>query len=406
MADLPLSGIRVIELATWGFVPSAATILADWGADVLKIEHAQHGDPIRSLSVAGRSRTPAGVNFMWELHNRGKRGLAIDLATPGGAKVMQDLLKTTDVFLTNFLPGARQRFHVDVDEVRALNPGIIYGRGSGMGPLGPEAARGGYDAAAFWARAGIARKVTTPESTVPPGLPAAAFGDVLSGLALAGGIAAAVAGKARHGNGAVIDTSLLAAGMWAMRNEIVGCLEFGIEEHFRNDRGHLPNPINAMYRTSDGRFIQLVMLEADKHWPDLCRRIGRLDLLDDPRFATMDLRTENTDACVDELERTFARHPLAYWTDALSEATGVWAVAQDPSELAVDPQAVANGYIRHIMDGNGQALLSVPNPVQIDGAPGDAGPAPEWGQHTDEVLLELGYTWDEVVALKLDGAIL
>lgn len=402
-----LSGIKVVEVAMWGFVPSAGVVLADWGADVVKVEHPVHGDPMRGLLTGGAASVKvSGVNFMWELFNRGKRSIGVDLRSEGGQDVVRRLVGGADVFLTSLLPAARRAMHIDVEDVQSLRPSIIYARGSGMGPEGPEADRGGYDAAAWWSRSGVAYKVTPPGAEVSTPMPAPAFGDVTSGTALAGGIAAALLRRERTGEGAVLDLSLLNSGMWSMMAEVTATSLLGGDEFYIGDRRRVPNPIVAQYRTKDGRFVQLVMLEADRHWPDLCRRIGRPDLIDDQRFVDMERRMENSEACVAALEEAFASRTLDEWRDALAEATGVWAPVQTPREVIDDPQVQANRYVRTLKTADGDEYPAVVSPVRVEGDDRRPTPAPQHGQQTEEVLLETGYSWEEIAALKDAGAVL
>ena len=397
-----LAGVRVLEVAMWGFVPSAGAVLADWGADVIKIEHPVHGDPMRGLVTSGYGDAP--VNFMWEIMNRGKRSVAVDLRTDAGRSVALRLAEQCDVFLTSFLPEARRSLQIDVEDITAVNPKVIYALGSGMGPAGPELDRGGYDMAAYWARSGIAHNVTPDGSEYPLPMPAAAFGDLTSGALLAGGIAAALFGREKSGEGCVVDLSLLASGMWAMSVEITGVRVLGIDSYFRPQRSNLSNPIFTSYRTKDRRYLQLVMLEADRHWPDLCRRIGRPDLIEEERFRTAHDRQVNSEACVAELQAVFDQHTLSDWLERLNDATGVWAVVAKPSEVPDDLQAIANGYISEAADLAGAKYPLVPSPLRFNGSLADTGPAPEHGQHTEAVLLELGWTWDEIASLREQGA--
>ena len=403
----PLSSIRVIEVATWGMVPMAGTVLAEWGADVVKIEHPERPDPLRTNVMGGRDPADGGVHYMWEMHNRGKRGITLDLVKPEARDVLARLVKGADVFLTNVRASARARVGIDADSIQGIKPEIVYASATGMGALGPEAARGGYDTAAFWARSGIAFKGTAPGAEAPPDLPSAGFGDIITGYVLAGAIAAALAGRPSRGgrSGAVLETSLLAAGMWVMRNEIAACELFGIDRFFGLGRGSITNPLNAAYRTRDDRFVQLVMLEADLHWPDLCKHLDRPDLIDHPQFATMQLRAENAAACVAALEAEFRKRDLAEWREILATATGVWGVVQNPHELSQDPQVLANGYLTPALAATGNTFSMVANPVKFDGTTVDPGPAPEWGQHSEEVLSELGIDADQLLALRISGAV-
>ncbi|NGP06763.1 CoA transferase [Rhodococcus sp. 14C212] len=404
----PLAGIRVVELAIWGMVPMAGTILSEWGADVIKVEHPETADPMRALVLSGRGPEDAGVNFMWEMHNRGKRGITLDLTKPGAHDILGRLLEEADVFLTNVRVGSRVKLGIDVESVQAINPAIVYASATGMGSLGPEADRGGFDTAAFWARSGLSYKITAPEAESPPDLPSPAFGDILTGQMLAGSIAAALVNRANwaDGRGPVLETSLLASGMWAMRNEIAACELFDVDRFFGLERSSIKNPLVAAYRTKDDRFVQLVMLEAELHWPDLCMRLEREDLIADPRFASMSLRADNASECVRVLEEEFGKRTIEEWTKILTDATGVWGVVQTPRELSRDPQVLANEYLVDAPSATGKSFSMVPNPVKFDGAVLDPGPAPDWGEHTDEVLAEVGIEDDQIIDLRISGAIL
>ena len=407
MANGPLTGIRVVELAIWGMVPMAGTILREWGADVIKVEHPERADPLRTNIMGGRDPSEGGAHYMWEMHNRGKRGITLDLTKPEAHEVFRRLIESADVFLTNVRVSSRANLGIDIDTIQSINPGIIYAHASGMGSRGPEAARGGYDTAAFWARSGIAYKGTAPGVDSPPDLPSAAFGDILTGYMLAGGIAASLAGREQRTaeRGAVLETSLLATGMWAMRNEIAACEIFGLDGFFGLGRGSITNPLNAAYRTKDDRFVQLVMLEADLHWPDLCKHLDRADLIDDPRFATMQLRAVNAAECIRMLEAEFTKRTLDEWRKILLTTTGVWGVVQSPGEVGSDPQAVANEYLKPALAATGNTFPMVPNPVRFDDESLDPGPAPDWNQHTDEVLGELGLDSEQLLELKIAGAV-
>ena len=241
----PLEGIRVVEVAMWAFVPSAGGILADWGAEVIKIE-APTGDPIRGLVSGGVGKTD-GITYTWELFNRGKRGIALDLNEETAQKIVYQLAETADVFLTSLLPRARKKLKIDHDDIRGVNPQIIYAVGSGQGARGPEAEKGGYDSISFWSRGSVSSSVT-PKDHPPIGMPAGAFGDSLSGMGLAGGIAAALAHKAKTGEGGLVDGSLLGTAMWSMQMGIVGATVAGLDEMPKGDRTQVPNPLVNTYR--------------------------------------------------------------------------------------------------------------------------------------------------------------
>jgi crotonobetainyl-CoA:carnitine CoA-transferase CaiB-like acyl-CoA transferase len=404
--DGTLQGVRVIEVASWTFVPAAGAVLADWGADVLKIEHPETGDPQRGLISSGLVPSGAGgVNFIMEQPNRGKRSVAIDLASDEGRELLYRLAETADVFLTSFLPDARERLQIDVDHIRARNRNIVYVRGTGQGVRGPDARKGGYDGASYWARGGVGMALTPPDRDFPVA-PRPAFGDVMGGMTIAGGIAAALLRRERTGVTSVVDVSLLGAALWNLGPDVVASKLYNRTLGMSGDRLESPNPLVGVYRTQDGRFISVIMLEADKFWADFCRHIDRPELIDDPRFVNAAARFENRRACVTAIDEAFASRPYAEWLERLQTMQGVWAPMQTSLEVHDDPQAVANGYLPSVATGDGAEFTLVANPVQFDERPPALVRAPDHGQHTEEVLLELGLTWDDIIAHKERGAIL
>lgn len=401
-----LEGVRVLEVASWTFVPAAGAVLADWGADVLKIEHPVSGDPQRGLVSSGLVPGAGGVNHMMEGPNRGKRSVGLDIGHPDGLELLYRLAETSDVFLTSFLPAARQRLRIDLEHIRERNPDIVYVRGSGQGVRGPEAEKGGYDSAAYWSRGGIADMLGDPAAPFPPAQ-RPAFGDVMGGLALAGGISAALLRRATTGATSVVDVSLLATAMWNLMPDITAAKLFGDAPLPRIDWDSIPNPIVNMYRTSDGRWINLVMLESDRYWPEVCRVIGKPEWIDDERFKDAAARFQNARECIRLLRDVFAERTLAKWREVLGDLEGVWAVVQTPHEVHDDPQVLANGYLRPVESGSGATFSLPANPVQFDETPPDLLRAPEHGEHTEAVLMELlGLDWDQIIAHKESGAVL
>ena len=401
--DQVLKGVRVVEVAQWWFVPAAGAVLADWGADVLKIEHPVSGDPQRGLMTSGLIPNTGGVNFMVEQPNRGKRSIGIDLNKPEGLEVLHRLVAGADVFLTNFLPAARRRLKIELEDMRAVNPKIIYVRGHGQGARGPEMERGGYDAASFWCRGSICHALT-PAGAAAPVMQRAAFGDSIGGLALAGGIAAALFRRERTGEPSIVDLSLLGTAMWIMAPDIIATkLLSGPMPQFT--RADSPNPIVNSYKTKDGRWLFLNMLQPDRFWPDLCRRLGRPDLIEDERFATGMARFMNRVDCVRILDEVFASRTLDEWRVHLGDAEGVWAPMQTATELYDDPQVAANGYLLPVSREDGSSFTLVSNPLQFDETPPSLRPAPDLGQDTEAILLELGMSWEELSKYKEAGAI-
>jgi crotonobetainyl-CoA:carnitine CoA-transferase CaiB-like acyl-CoA transferase len=397
-----LDGVRVVEVSMWAMVPAAGAVLAEWGADVVKIESPQ-GDPIRGLVTAGI--TPAGPKFTWEMWNRGKRAIALDLTTPDGREIVRELAANADVFLTSILPYQREKLGIDVDSIRAANPKIVYASGTGHGVRGPDADKGGYDSVTFWARSGAADSSTPPGGDVV-GMPAGAFGDSTAGLSLAGGIAAALVKKARTGEGSIVEGALFATGVWAMQMWITGSEAAGLEQMPANSRTHPYNALVNSYRTADDRWIVLCMMQFDVYWRGFCNAIGREDLSDDPRFADPTQREENIEACVRELDETFATAPLAVWKERLATQDGQWDVVKRVSELLDDPQVLANRFAQRVEYPGGHSLSLVASPVQFDHLAPTLRPAPEFAGDTDEVLEGLGWDTEKILDAKIKGAVI
>ncbi len=401
-----LAGVRVLEVAAWTFVPAAGAVLADWGADVIKVEHPETGDPQRGLVSMGLiPGGPDAVNYIMEQPNRGKRSIGIDISTPGGLEVLYKLAESSDVFVTSFLPAVRQRLKIDVDHIRAVNPKIVYARGSGQGPVGVDRERPGYDGSVYWGRGGIANALTPGDSKFPIG-GRAAFGDLAGGMAIAGGIAAGLVQLARTGEAPVVDVSLLGLAMWQLSPDIVASLLYGGDPMPKFDRSSSPNPLVGSYRTSDDRFITLMMLQSDRYWSEFCTCIDRTDLITDERFVDAGARFANGGACVAALDAEFASKTYEEWKSMLAGLSGAWAPVQMASELVDDPMVEANGYLARVDRDDGKSYDLVANPVQMNETADHLRPAPEHGQHTEEILLELGLDWDAIIAYKEAGAIL
>src|SRR5690348_179073 len=400
-----LAGIRVVEVAAWTFVPISGSVLAEWGADVIKIEHPATGDPQRGLVSSGLVPGAGGVNFMFEVPNRGKRSVGLDLSTDDGRELLYRLCETADVFVTSYLPSVRKRLHIDVDDIRARNPKIVYVRGSGQGPRGDEADRGGFDGASYWARAGLAMAFKNPAAEWPADQ-RPAFGDVLGGLTIAGGIAAALLRRERTGTPSVVDVSLLSMGLWNLGPDVTSAKLYEGVELPAFDRDSISNPLVGTYPTKDGRFIALMLLQADRFWPDLCAHLDRPDLLDDPRFKDAAARYENRRECIQTLRDILRSRTYAEWCERFQDLEGVWAPLQTPLEVHDDAQVIANGYLEPITTAAGAEFSLPANPVQFDETPPCVRGAPDHGEHTDEVLLELGLTYDEILEHKVSGAVL
>jgi crotonobetainyl-CoA:carnitine CoA-transferase CaiB-like acyl-CoA transferase len=407
---LPMSGVRVLEAAQYTFVPSAAAVLADWGAEVIKVEHADHGDAQRGLvSVMGLDPTIGPSSFfpIMEGPNRGKRSIGLALDHPLARPVLEQLVRRSDVFLTNYLPRVQSKLGIDLKAIRSFNPDIIYVRGSGFGARGPERNKGGYDSTAFWARAGTGHSLTEPGADRMPHMPTGAYGDNIGGMVIAGGIAAALYARAATGEPSVVDVSLLAVGAWAMQFAVNLAMLVGgpLPEAARPGRRATHNPLSGTYRTDDDRWLMLTMLQPGKYWPEFCAAVGRPELADDPRFADAESIMANAAEAAQIVTQILAAHDLAHWRAAFADMQGQWAAVQDPWELSQDASLRANGYVATVTDADGEPRELVANPVQFDESPARLRRAPQFAEHTDSIILELGVSEQELIELKIAGAV-
>jgi len=399
----------------WAYVPSAGAALAEWGADVVKIEPPT-GDPMRGLVSAGVGAVD-GIAVGWEVWNRNKRAIALDLTNPEAQEIVLTLCESADVLLTSYLPSSRRKLGIDEDAVRARNPTIIYACGSGQGYTGPDADKGGYDAISFWARGSVSAAVTPESFERPLGMPTGAFGDSLSGMSLAGGIAAALVRKARTGEGGLVDGSLLGTAMWCMQQGSVGAAlattaDDGSSVPPKPAVATMPppppfvyNPLVNTYKTSDSRWVSLCMLQPDLYWEGLVRAVGREDMLVDPRFATQSERSQHGADFAAELQTTFITRPLAEWRPILASQAGQWDVVQNPTELVVDPQGVVNGFVQQIDYGSGRHVPLFTTPVHFDRTAPVLRPAPDFAGDTDAILASIGMDTDEILAAKVSGGV-
>lgn len=403
MYDL-MQGVRVIEVAEHTFGPAAGVVLADWGADVLKIERTSGGgDPARSMRVLqrpGQTRNP-----YFEVANRGKRSLALDLRPQAGREILDRLIDHADVFITNLRREARERLRIEPPELMGRNPRLVYARASGYGVRGPMADDGGFDYPSSWCRSGSGF-VQTPPGGRPPQQPGS-VGDLTGGATLAGAISAALFRRERTGRGGLVDHSLYGMGAYIMTQSIAGASLAPPGEGYA-----LPPPppgaANALvrsYQTRDGRWLNLCFLQ-DAWFGDLARRLGREDLLADPRFADETSKFLNGMLLVAELEAAFAQRTLAEWTQVLAGMDGVWSPLLSPDEVLTDEQALEAGIVTRVTDPDGGGYYAAATPGQFDGRPpGELHASPAFGQHTDEVLGELGFSPDEIASLRAEGLV-
>ena len=406
----PMEGVRVLEVAQFTFVPAAGAVLADWGADVIKVEHAERGDAQRGLvKVLGLDVASQGSTFfpIMEGPNRGKRSVGLALEQPGAAAVLAELVRRSDVFVTNFLPEARTRLGIDVNDIRAINPDIIYVRGSGFGQRGPERDKGGYDSTAFWARGGSALGVTAAGAEQLARMPAGAYGDNMGGMTIAGGIAAALYARQTTGQPSIVDVALLSVGAWVTQFSVnLAMVAGGPLPVVRQPRhGSARNPLIGAYQTADGRWLELAMLQPGRYWPEFCAAVGRPQLSTDERFDSTEKLMTNAAEAAQIIAELIGSRTHTEWVSAFAGIEGQWATALEPWEVSQDVSLRANGYISPIVDTEGEMRELVANPVQFDEVPAQLVRAPQFAEHTDEVLRELGFSDERLLELKIDGVI-
>jgi crotonobetainyl-CoA:carnitine CoA-transferase CaiB-like acyl-CoA transferase len=387
-------------------VPAASALLADWGAEVIKVEHVERGDAMRGLlKSSGLSFMQSNVHVLLEHSNRGKQSIGLDLASPEGLDVLYKLAATCDVFLTNKMPSVRTKLKVDVDDIRAHNPNIIYVRGTGQGERGPDADKGSYDSLAYWNRSGIALGLKAPDAPHAP-TPPPAFGDSIGAMTIAGGIMGALFHRERTGEATTVDVSLLATGMWSMGAGLALSLQLGIPwGGSAGGTGAPGNPLMGNFEMKDGKQISMCCLQPLRYWADACTLIGRPELADDERFTSIEALAEHSAEGVEILKAAFAEKTADEWRPLLQEFSGQWTFVQTTLEVADDPQAVANGYVSTCQTAEGEEFKLATAPIQFGGEPAQPGRSPEFNEHGDAILESIGLDWDAIVDLKVKGVV-
>lgn len=394
-----LNGLKVVEFASYIAGPGTACILGDWGADVIKVER-PGGDSMRHIFAD--LTTDLGANPTFDLDNRGKRGVVLDISKPEGRDALAKLAESADIFLTNVRPAALKRAGLDDITLRGANPRLIYAVITGYGLEGPDAHKPGFDVTAFWARAGVAN-MTAPKGTDPFML-RSGFGDHITALATVAAILAAVYERERTGVGRLVQTSLLATGVYTVGSDLAVQLKFGRLASNR-PRNRPINPMATFFKSEEGRWFVHNPRGGTKDWASFATVADRLDLIEDERFASAKARRVNSPELVAEFDKAFAALPFDEIAKRLDAADLVWSPVQTPAEVAADPQVLASGALIPIDDGEGSSYLSPASPARFPGADATSRPrSPHLGEHTREVLAEIGYSAAKVAAIFAAGA--
>lgn len=400
-----MSGVRVVEIAQYTLVPAAGALLAEWGADVIKVEPAGAGDAQRRMVQLLNLNQGEDPEFLPTVEgpNRGKRSLAMALTEPEGQRILRRLTETADVLMTNVTPATRKSLGIGPEQIRSVNPRLIYVSATGYGSTGPEAARRAFDVTAFWARSGAAVLATAHDDERLAWQPVPAYGDNVAALALAAGVSAALYQRHTTGTGALVDVSLLAVGAWAAQYAVN--LALNGDQSLTGRRGWRGapsgNPLMASYRTRDGHWLVLATAEPYRWWDDLCRRIGLQRVVDDGLFQTPEALKAGADDAAEFIRSAIGAQDLAALLLKLEGFGAPWTAARDPSEVGSDPTLRELGGFIDIADEHGKPHSLVSGPVRFDTwQPEPASRAPWPGQHTDDILGELGYAPRDIADLR------
>jgi crotonobetainyl-CoA:carnitine CoA-transferase CaiB-like acyl-CoA transferase len=394
-----LDGIRVIDLTQHGAAPMTASLLAQWGAEVIHVEHPIGGDASRGFQKEGVAAFQKHrVNYVWELTNYNKKSLTADLAQREGREIIYRLAANSDVFLSNLRPRQVEKFEMHYETLKKVNPKIIYANLTGYGPKGPDADAPAWDISAYYARSGITYMLSDPEGA--PIWTRPALGDFPAGMVCACGIMVALFAREKLGIGQEVYTSLFNSGVWSLMFDIQGSL-LTRQDPPEQRRELTPNPLFNSYRTKDGRWLHIGLLHPEAYWPVFCQALDKEGLEKDPRFDSIQNRAENSIALIRIIDEVFAKRTVQEWVERLTELGLIFSLVQKPSELIDDPQARANDFFMPVNHPTYGPIELVSAPIKLSETPGTFKmPAPELGQHTEEILLELGYSRDDMSILR------
>ena len=398
--SLPLAGLRVLDISSFIAAPAAATVLGDWGAEVIKIE-GPDGDPNRRIMHDSSNYPKSAVNYPWQMDSRNKRSLVLDLKQAEARAVLDRLLVNTDILICNFPPPVRDKLKLAYVDVKKVNPKLIYASLTGYGETGPDRDRPGFDATAYFARSGLLDAQRYEGG--PPGVPGPAQGDRATAMTLVSAILMALMHRTKTGEGSWVGTSLLGNGLWSC-GVIAQAALVGAYLPHRPPPDRPRSALGNIYRTQDDRWLQLTIVRADKLWAPLCKAMGLEALIDDPRFAKEPERRANAPELAAILSKTFATRPYEHWRDALAAESVTFGVISRPQDVPDDQQAVACGAVVETAIPDMPRTLA--DPIRLGFATQRiAKPAPALGEHSEEILREAGLSAQEVASLKASGAV-
>jgi crotonobetainyl-CoA:carnitine CoA-transferase CaiB-like acyl-CoA transferase len=398
-----LKGIRVIEVGGAFAMPLAGMLMGSWGAEVIHVEPPQRGDLQRHLLASGMAgwARPHGVNYIWEHVDRNKKSMTVNLKSAGGQEIIHKLVAESDVFLNNLRPYEMEKFNLEYETLSKINPQIIYANLTGYGQKGSEKNDGGYDSVAFWARSGVMDLMHEPEES--PNISRPAYGDSITSQSLLAGVMAALYIRERSGQGQEVEVSLYNSATFALGTDITGCLISG-EDAVRPSQKTMGNPIRNIYPTKDKRWIMLGMTNSQHYWPAFCEATGLLDIRDDPQYATQESRSSNAAKLVTIIKHVFLTKSYEQWVDILSRNKLIWSPVKTPIEVTQDEQAIANDFFGEWDHPTYGTIKMLNNPIKLSKTrSANRLKAPDLGEHTAEILKELGYSSEQIAQMKQDG---
>ena len=404
MSEPILNGIRVVELATYIAGPAATVILGDFGADVIKVEAPSRPDPYRGANLRGGDSPTSPYPYGYIADNRNKRAIALDIKQSRGREIFDTMIRTADVFVTNMPIPTRERLSIGYESIKGLNEKIIYASISAYGEHGPEADRPGFDSTALWARTGL-MDLVKPSPDSPPARSLPGMGDHPTAVSLFAAIMTGLYRRERTGEGSHVSTSLMANGVWlnALLAQAVLC---GAEVKCRPPREAAENPLHNLYQTRDGRWLHIVFNTNLHRWPEFVSLLGIPEIGQDPRFQSHESRLVNNRALIGILEPAFAARDYDEWVELLTANRFTFGDVRKTEELLSDPQMVEGGVLRPIQDDAAGADYVVDTPLWVEQSP-KMPPTmpPEFGEHTDTILSELGFNEQHIAELRRAGVV-